>query len=210
MNFSRKRTLAAVLLFFLFIFLTTVSASSPYFRVDLLISTKIQNIHNSFFDILMRFVSSVGSGRVMPVTAVALTVLLAYLQMRVEAFYLILSSMFAYLTGSLTKIIVNRPRPSDDLVLVYKNLSDNSFPSSHVLVYTVLFGFLFFISLKQSKDSLVKYPLMIFSAVILTSIGLSRIYLGAHWASDVLGGYLLGVLFLFFTINIYSKNHGKR
>jgi len=210
MNFSRKRTILAVLFFFSFIFLTSVSSSSPYFEVDLQISTKIQSIHNFFFDLLMKFVSSVGNGRVMPVTAVALTALLAYLQMKIEAIYLILSSMSAYLTGSLTKIIVNRPRPSSDLVAVYKNLSDNSFPSSHVLVFTVLFGFLLYVALKQSKDSRVKYLLAIFSVMILMNIGLSRIYLGAHWASDVLGGYLLGAMFLFLTINIYSKNHGQR
>ena len=194
------------LLLVTFLLLAIFASTSPFFSFDLTITHAIQNIHQSSFDLLMKAVSSIGNGRAMPFAALSIVSLVTLLNFRLEAIYLFISSATSLLAAGLAKTLVNRPRPDDDLVVIYRHLADKSFPSSHAITYTVIFGFLFFVTLKKLKPSLIKYLILGISAFLVLSVGLSRIYLGAHWASDVLGGYLLGTFWLLLTVNIYQAH----
>jgi membrane-associated phospholipid phosphatase len=99
--------------------------------------------------------------------------------------------------------LIQRPRPTANLVHVFRILNSYSFPSGHVMFYVVFFGFLFFLAFALLKPSLVRNLLLLFFAVMILLIGVSRIYLGQHWASDVLGAYLLGSLTLVANIVFY-------
>ena len=149
-----KRTFLILLLFAV---LALLANATPYFPLDLAISRTVQSIHSPAFDLLMKAVSSVGGGRVFPFAAVFFTGLILFLNLRLEALYLSISTVLSLLAGSLTKLLVFRPRPADGLVSIYKNLSDRSFPSSHTLVYTVIFGFLFFIALTRLPSSPMRF-----------------------------------------------------
>ena len=199
----------ASLIFIIFALLAAAAHASPYFAIDLTISRAIQSIHSTIFDLSMKAVSSIGSGRALPIAVIFLTTLIFALQLRLEALYLAISTTISLLAGSLTKLLVFRPRPVSSLVNIYKQLSDGSFPSSHTLTYTLIFGFLLYIAITRLKPSPIRYVLIALSTFLITSIGISRIYLGAHWASDVVGGYLFGALALNLTINSY-KAHAKR
>jgi undecaprenyl-diphosphatase len=192
-----------------FLFLAVLAHSIPYFPFDIVTTRIIQNIHLSVFDLLMKAVSSVGNGRAMPFASVAIVSLLVVFRLKLEAVYLLLSSLSAFLVGDLVKILVARPRPDGEAIFIYKQLADNGFPSSHTITYTVLFGFLYFICYQKLKPSFAKQIILFSTAFLIATVGISRIYLGAHWASDVLGGYLLGILWLLITINIY-KSHVQR
>ncbi|KKT35572.1 MAG: Phosphoesterase PA-phosphatase related protein [Candidatus Collierbacteria bacterium GW2011_GWB1_44_35] len=189
-----------------FLLLALFASASPFFSIDLTISHAIQNIHQSNFDLIMKAVSSIGNGRAMPFAAISIVSLVALLNFKLEAVYLFLSSVTSYLAAGLAKTLINRPRPDDGLVMIYKQLADKSFPSSHAITYTVIFGFLFFVTLKKLKPSILKYSILGVSAFLILTVGLSRIYLGAHWASDVLGGYLFGAFWLLITVNMYQAH----
>jgi undecaprenyl-diphosphatase len=107
------------------------------------------------------------------------------------------------LLGSLIKLAVHRPRPAPDLVHVIQQLQDASFPSGHVLFYTVFFGFLIFLAYTLLKPSWLRTGLCGVLGALVALVGLSRIYVGDHWASDVAGAYLLGSLWLVLTIAVY-------
>lgn len=106
------------------------------------------------------------------------------------------------------KIWVNRPRPTADWVRVIHHLDDLSFPSGHVIMYTTLFGFLILVMLMNKRiPTVLRAAVSLVSLFMVLSVGLSRIYLGVHWATDVMGGYLIGLSVLSVMIYVYSNPH---
>ena len=87
---------------------------------------------------------------------------------------------------------VARPRPSSDLVRVFADFDGHSFPSSHVAYYAVFLGTLAVIMTWDGGTRLSRWAVYGALAVALALVGFSRVYLGAHWLDDVIGGYVLG------------------
>ena len=120
-----------------------------------------------------------------------------------EAALLILST-FSYPISLGLKFILRHQRPltagtKASIIDFY------SFPSSHVLVYTVFFGYLLYLTFKIKKmDKLLKFTFRFMSSYLLTFVGASRIYLGEHWIKDIVGGYVIG-LGLLLTIIFLDK-----
>jgi len=70
-------------------------------------------------------------------------------------------------------------------------------------MYTAFFGFLMFLGYTLLKPSFARTVMLVILGSLVGLVGLSRIYLGDHWASDVVGAYLLGSLWLALSIAIY-------
>jgi len=79
-----------------------------------------------------------------------------------------------------------------------------SFPSGHVTSSIVLFGLFAYFVFQRSKSSNRKTLSSTFSLVIAFLVGFDRLYLDVHWLSNVLGGYLLGVFWLMFSIFVFQ------
>lgn len=122
-----------------------------------------------------------------------------------EAIFILLTPIAAGI-NFIVKIIVDRPRPDGSLVHVLDHELDPSFPSGHVNFYVVFFGLLIAIMLSQQKIPLwIRISVIAFSLTMIIAVSFSRIYLGAHWATDVLGGYLLGLILLMGYLYFYFK-----
>ncbi|HZU69334.1 MAG TPA: phosphatase PAP2 family protein [Ktedonobacteraceae bacterium] len=102
------------------------------------------------------------------------------------------------------KHFVGRPRPNPALVRVYKRAGGKSFPSGNVASSVTFWGWLFALGLLHLKGRAQKIVLAV-PAVIIILVGPSRVYLGDHWVSDVLGGYLLGGSGLALALRAYLK-----
>jgi undecaprenyl-diphosphatase len=113
----------------------------------------------------------------------------------VEAVW-VLGSQAASLVVVVLKAVVHRARPSADLVGVQTALTDPSFPSGHVVQYTTLFGVTFFLVYVLAPQSRLRTVALLLLTIPILLVGLSRLYLGQHWLSDVLGGYAVSVLLL--------------
>ena len=99
-------------------------------------------------------------------------------------------------------MVIQRPRPE---IFQLASESSYSFPSSHTLASVSLCGILLYFVLKSKLDKRLK---IIFSAILTLLpilIGISRIYLGVHNASDVLGGAILAMILLLIEISIIEK-----
>ena len=128
----------------------------------------------------------------------------ALLGWRDGAFLLALTGLQG-LANLLIKLAIGRPRPLSSLVDVVAPVSGNSFPSGHVMFYTVFFGFLFFLAWARLPASLGRAAALTICGGLVLLIGPSRMYLGAHWLSDVIAAHLLGLIILTFGIEFYLR-----
>lgn len=94
--------------------------------------------------------------------------------------------------GALGKLAFHRARPAFGVVTE----TTFSFPSGHAAIAVALYGFLIYGLCRQTQSRPLKLNCMFGGGLIIAAIGLSRLYLGVHFLSDVLGGYLLGALWL--------------
>ena len=120
-----------------------------------------------------------------------------------EALVALIAALFSLGINVLVKDLIQRPRPAAALVHVLATLNDYSFPSGHVMFYTGFYGFIVFLAFTLLKPSLKRTLLLALFGSLVLLIGVSRIYVGEHWASDVLGAYLLGTLMLVAIIQLY-------
>lgn len=108
---------------------------------------------------------------------------------------------------------VGRPRPSPKLIHVDTTLTFNSFPSGHTEHDVVFYGFLLYLSFTKSvrewRYHWLLLPFQVFAAIAILAIGYSRLLEGEHWLSDVLAGYLSGLLWLFLCIFLYRWTTNK-
>lgn len=109
------------------------------------------------------------------------------------------------LTNHTIKTTVGRPRPADSVVEVIFPHTGLSFPSGHVMFYTTFFGFTFFLALTRLRRSPGRKLLLATCGSLVLLVGPSRIYLGAHWLSDVVAGHMLGLIILLLGIELYVR-----
>lgn len=119
------------------------------------------------------------------------------------------------------KYLVGRPRPEVEAYSFLKHFVDTpSFPSGHAATAMVFYGLLMYFmltfkagktgkkekarSIKKKAES--KWPMLLSGAFIILMIGFSRLYLGVHYLSDVLAGFLIGGIFLYLSIQIANRH----
>ena len=139
----------------------------------------------------------------------AACVILALLGLRREAVICGSAIGLGALVNWILKFLIARPRPEQELIQVLVPNAFHSFPSGHVVVYVQLFGFLLYIlfTRRTARRGIGEGLLMAVCLILILTIGLSRVYLGVHWPSDVIGGYLLGGAWL--AGMIYACRSGK-
>jgi undecaprenyl-diphosphatase len=104
----------------------------------------------------------------------------------------------------LMKILIHRARPTPEDAKILSTFTQSSFPSGHVVHYVVFFGFLIAAMIvNKNISSFWRIFVGILSAFLILTVSISRIYLGAHWATDVLGGYLFGFIYLGIMLKFY-------
>lgn len=183
--------------------LTWLVRRSAYFPVDLSVTRAIQRGNDPFTDALWRFVSWAGNSPQAAILPLMMVIVLVMLGLRWEAVVAALTAIVVESTNLLVKVTIHRPRPASDLVHVTGLFKSYSFPSGHVMFYTGFYGFLFFLTYVLLKPSWKRTLLLIVFGGAIALVGPSRIYLGAHWFSDVMGAYLLGGIELFVFIVFY-------
>ena len=100
------------------------------------------------------------------------------------------------------KSLLQRPRPTGFRII---NETGYSFPSGHSMVSMAFYGFLIYLIYKNIKNKYLKVTLISILAILTVSIGISRIYLGVHYTSDVCAVFLISISYLVLYINITNK-----
>ena len=104
--------------------------------------------------------------------------------------------------NQLLKNILQRPRPTE-----YRIIEETgySFPSGHSMISMAFYGYLIYLIYKYVKNKYIKWTSIVVLSLLICAIGISRIYLGVHYTSDVLGGFLISISYLVIFISAVNK-----
>ncbi len=159
--------------------------------------------HNELLNIIMIGITSFGG----VIGLILITVLLLFVipNKKIIALLSINLSVISIL-NELFKNIICRPRP---IGIALTAASGYSFPSGHSSGSLAFYGLLIYFVYKNMKNKKIKCSLIVALCILILLIGLSRIYLGVHYASDVLGGYIFGLIYLIIFINLLKLRELK-
>ena len=167
--------------------LEDVVSGDPLVRADAAVFHFLQGLRTPWADRLLIGVTELGDKAVVLPVAAAVLVWLAWRHAWRGAAYWLGGLVFASLFGTLLKLGLHRPRP----MAIYEGVSAYAFPSGHATMSMVLWGLLGVFIAREARPGW--WP-WIFGAgaTIVSLIAFSRLYLGVHWLSDVLGGLAFG------------------
>lgn len=166
--------------------------------IDWFIYHLVQNLKCDFMTSFFKLCSTFGSTWFYVILVLVLVVLKNKKDIWIGIHLLIIQGI-----NRVIKALVKRPRPPQMYHLVKE--TNYSFPSGHSMSAMIGYGLLII----EVKKSSLKYKKMIevFLAIMIFLIGLSRIYLGVHYFSDVIGGYLIALsylLFIYYNTSLYA------
>lgn len=185
-----------VLLFFVDLIMVITGFSSNF---DNAISLFFSVHNNVIFTNIFKAISFICSPKFMIVLNVLLFIFII-VKKKYKLFIITLSSISSVIINNLVKIIVRRERPDYLRMVMEKSYS---FPSGHAMISVLFFGSIIYL---VNKYNLKYKKLITFSlSTFVLLVGISRIYLGVHYLTDVVGGYLLGFIVLFLIICLFER-----
>jgi membrane-associated phospholipid phosphatase len=171
---------------------------------DLVATQAVQGIAAPWFGPLMLAVSAVGFAPQNVWIVAVIAALFWRAGYRTESGFALAASASVILTEGV-KLLVGRPRPDADLVAVIEGAAGHSFPSGHTLFYVTFFGFLAYLAYAQLKPGRLRTAVLWLTGILIVLVGPSRIWMGQHWASDVLASYALGLTYLVVLVQMYAR-----
>ena len=154
---------------------------------------------SDFITPIAKFITNFGGA----IFLIVLTIILFILVKNKKIGLSILSNLvIVTILNQLLKRILQRPRPTEFRIV---EETGYSFPSGHSMVSLAFYGYLIYLIYKYINNKHLKRTLIIILSVLICIIGVSRIYLGVHYTSDVLGGFLISFAYLIIYIELVNK-----
>ena len=154
---------------------------------------RFQDQQNSWLDDAAQVASFVAKTPVAVISILVVAVLLWLVRKKADSAVMLLLVVPEGINLAL-KELVGRPRP--DFTVVASQPTSHAFPSGHALHSMLFFGLLILLAGDAIKTPWIRIPVQGVLGIAILACGASRVYLGVHWPSDVLGGFLVGALFL--------------
>ncbi len=186
---------------FAFILIATAVLFKATMKEDLLLYYLLISIKNNILLLVATLLSFLGSIKGLIVVSFFLIFILKSNKQRI---FLFLDLIGSGLIINITKNIFLRERP----IIGQNLLADYSFPSGHTFIAITFYGFLLYLVMKNKESNYKRLKEGVLLFLIIT-IPLSRLILGVHYLTDVLGGITLGLAYLFFLIIMYESNFLK-
>ncbi|MES2808474.1 MAG: phosphatase PAP2 family protein [Bacteroidota bacterium] len=189
-----------------FVVLTVFVFYFPNSVIDHTFSVTVQSYQHPVLDWLMKAISWPGYMPNTPVIIAATAIIFLIFKYKREAVFILLTSLSGAVS-SIIKLLIDRPRPSEPLVKIMLKTHQQSFPSGHVLFYVVFFGFITVLMFEvKNIPQYLRFGVSALCLFIILTIPYSRVYLGAHWFTDVTAGFMLGLVCLYILSMFYLKS----
>lgn len=179
----------------IFLVMAVLAAGNDTFPGDVWLARRIQDLDWRPFATLLDLAEELAE---MPLLAVAVgAAALFFLAVAGRRRgLLMLAPLVLHPLNAAAKELVERPRPSPDLVAVQQQPDSFSFPSGHAQAALVVYGLIFYLAAEHVVDRRIRLPLQAFCLGVIVLTGIERVFVGHHWPSDVVGGFLLAALIL--------------
>lgn len=153
---------------------------------------------------IMKMITTLGSSIVIVAGLISIAVLI-----RDKKYFkiFVLATLLSSVINNILKLIVHRPRPSQTMVLAAE--TTYSFPSGHSMVSMVFYGLIIYYIRKFVKEKWLSNLLTIVLSLVILAVGITRIYLGVHYSTDVLAAYVFGFVYLFVFVKVLKKRENK-
>lgn len=187
--------------------MAVLAHGAAQFPGDAAISGLFQRLKGTPIAAFVDFPSNINEPLPGAILAVVIIAIIAAMRRVIEAFVLALATFGTDLLNAIINGFVARPRPHNAHVATLSGLGAHSFPSGHVEHVTMLFGFLFFLTLLARRAHPDRWgwllPVQIICVYFIAFVGVGRIVEGVHQPSDVVAGYLVAALILPLAILFY-------
>ena len=174
----------------LFLLLTLFVALKLTTPIDTTFSKWVFQLHNPVFTAFFRFITDFGYIQIL---LILLVIILIVFHKYRFAYILPIHVTISVIFNMIFKNIFARPRP--EMIRLIDEVGF-SFPSGHAMVTMVAYGYLIYVVHHYIQQKWLRYSLIAFLIFIIVSVGLSRIYLGVHYLTDVLAGYSISLFYL--------------
>ena len=154
---------------------------------------------SDFVTPIAKFITNFGGAIFLSIATIALLLLIKNKKIGLSIFSNI---VIITILNQLLKRILRRPRPTEFRIV---EETGYSFPSGHSMVSMAFYGYLIYLVYKYIKNKYIKWSLIVLLSILICLIGISRIYLGVHYTSDVLGGFLLSISYLVVYISLIKN-----
>ncbi|KEO84160.1 phosphatase PAP2 family protein [Tumebacillus flagellatus] len=169
---------------------------------DTAIINSVQQRESPTLTAIMKFFTFIGSTpAVLGLSVIILYLLYKYLHHRIECVLFLAVMAGAAALNQLLKMIFHRPRPDLHRLI---EITGYSFPSGHSMSAFAMYGVLTFLLWRHVPTRWGRALIVLLGIAMTLMIGISRIYLGVHYPSDVIGGYLAGGFWLGASIWVYQ------
>ena len=148
---------------------------------------------------IAKFITNFGGAIFLIVLTIVLFIVIKNKKIGVSIFS---NLVIVTILNQLLKGILQRPRPTE-----YRIIEETgySFPSGHSMISMAFYGYLIYLIYKYVKNKYIKWTSIVVLSLLICTIGISRIYLGVHYTSDVLGGFLISISYLVIFISAVNK-----
>lgn len=158
-----------------------------------------ENIINDKLTPILKVITHIGGEKIVLVLAVLAIILIKGLKNKL---FLLTGVVGTAGLNIILKHIIQRKRPNINRLIPEEGYS---FPSGHSMMSMAFYGMLIFLIFKYVKNTILKWTLIVILTILLSTIGITRIYLGVHYPSDVIGGFVVSLTYLFILTEIYNK-----
>ncbi|MDO9399387.1 MAG: phosphatase PAP2 family protein [bacterium] len=171
--------------------------------MDLQIANFLVSVRNPELVKVFLLITFLGKLQIVFGLAIIASVIFWFWKKKDYIFYLWLALTTGGIFGYLLKLLIHRDRPVNSVYFEHSF----SFPSGHAIFAMIFYGFLAYVLARCIKTWWHKVVIFFVCFIIILAIGFSRLYLGVHYVSDVLGGYLLGFFILIVVFALYKQKY---
>lgn len=191
-----------IFLIILFVLITGFVMTNNTIMFDNSIYSFFRSFSNDFIDNFFIFITKAGN----TLSIIVLLIIFNIILTRKNALIFDSLAVCSVVSNTIIKYLCRRNRPT---VLKLIKQGGYSFPSGHTMISITMYGFLIFLIYKNIKNKYLKIFLIFLLSCLIFLVSISRIYVGVHYASDVLAGFILGLAELLLIVNFSYGGKAK-